>query len=98
MSDCRFGVSPVNYPDPDPDRGQQVFPKSSFMVFSVSETPTTDGKASLCAFCIRNKPFMMIIVAQKEDLIFFVLEFYGPVNNEVMSSRSVNSGTVPGQA
>ena len=28
----------------------------------------------------------------------YVLEFYGPVNNEVMSSRSVNSGTVPGQA
>ena len=25
----------------------------------------------------------------------FVLEFYSPVNNEVMSSRSVNSGTVP---
>ena len=21
MSDCRFGVSPVNYPDPDPDQG-----------------------------------------------------------------------------
>ena len=20
MSDCRFGVSPVNYPDPDPER------------------------------------------------------------------------------
>ena len=19
MSDCRFGISPVNYPDPDPD-------------------------------------------------------------------------------
>ena len=28
----------------------------------------------------------------------FVLEFYGPVNNKVMSSRSVNSDTVPGQA
>ena len=28
----------------------------------------------------------------------FVLGFYDPVNNEVMSSRSVNSGTVPGQA
>ena len=28
----------------------------------------------------------------------FVLQFYGPVNNEVMSSQSVNSGTVPGQA
>ena len=26
-----------------------------------------------------------------------LLEFYGPINNEVMSSRSVNSGTVPGQ-
>ena len=26
---------------------------------------------------------------------FVCLEFYGPVNNEVMSSRSVNSGTVP---
>ena len=30
-------------------------------------------------------------------LVLFVLEFYGPVNNEVMSSQSVNSGTVPGQ-
>ena len=24
MSDCRFGVSPVNYPDPDPDPGTSV--------------------------------------------------------------------------
>ena len=32
------------------------------------------------------------------SFVLFVLEFYGPVNNEVMSSRSVNSGTVPGQA
>ena len=25
MSDCRFGVSPVNYPDPDPDaQGRHV--------------------------------------------------------------------------
>ena len=23
MSDCRFGVSPVNYPDPDPDPDMQ---------------------------------------------------------------------------
>ena len=28
----------------------------------------------------------------------FVLAVYGPVNNEVMSSRSINSGTIPGQA
>ena len=30
--------------------------------------------------------------------VLLVLEFYGPVNNEVISSRSFNSGTVPGQA
>ena len=23
MSDCRFGVSPVNYPDPDPEGGNE---------------------------------------------------------------------------
>ena len=28
----------------------------------------------------------------------FVLGFHGPVNNEVMPSQSVNSGTLPGQA
>ena len=31
-------------------------------------------------------------------ICLFVLGFYGPVNNEVMSSRSVNSGSVPGQS
>ena len=25
MSDCRFGVSPVNYPDPDPDPDMRVY-------------------------------------------------------------------------
>ena len=24
MSDCRLGVSPVNYPDPDPDPYMQI--------------------------------------------------------------------------
>ena len=37
-------------------------------------------------------------VVRCPDSFLFVLEFYSPVNNEVMSSRSVNSGTVPGQA
>ena len=37
-------------------------------------------------------------VTIKTFVCLFVLEFYGPVNNEVMSSRSVNSGSVPGQA
>ena len=37
-------------------------------------------------------------VREGEIFFSFVLGFYCPVNNEVMSSRSVNSGTVPGQA
>ena len=32
------------------------------------------------------------------NVCLLVMVFYDPVNNEVMSSRSVNSGTVPGQA
>ena len=35
MSDCRFGVSPVNYPDPDPDRGNNMY----FTFFHQSELP-----------------------------------------------------------
>ena len=34
MSDCRFGVSPVNYPDPDPDCGSGA----SGLIFMVSFT------------------------------------------------------------
>ena len=32
MSDCRFGVSPVNYPDPDPELRSVLFPKHSRLV------------------------------------------------------------------
>ena len=30
MSDCRFGVSPVNYPDPDPDENESRFTEIEF--------------------------------------------------------------------
>ena len=46
------------------------------------------------------KPSVYIILGTYNEIVkfcLFVLEFYGPVNNEAMSSRSVNSGTVPGQ-
>ena len=33
-----------------------------------------------------------------DDFVCLCWEFYDPVSNEVMSSRSVNSGTVPGLA
>ena len=34
MSDCRFGVSPVNYPDPDPDpnKGKLIQSPSSYIL------------------------------------------------------------------
>ena len=49
---------------------------------------------SFCCFCHAAAH----IFSSRSFLCLFVLEFYGPVNNELMSSRSVNSGTVPGQA
>ena len=38
------------------------------------------------------------LFSEQLSFCLFVLVFYGPVNNEVMSSRSVNSGTVLWQA
>ena len=34
MSDCRFGVSPVNYPDPDPERKREDGRRNVFMTMS----------------------------------------------------------------
>ena len=37
MNDCRFGVSPVNYPDPDPDPGKEscrIIAKMSFFLLA----------------------------------------------------------------
>ena len=40
MSDCRFGVSPVNYPDPDPDPDPDTtataFSSRSFQTWVIS--------------------------------------------------------------
>ena len=48
----------------------------------------------------RDKIIVQVILTSKCTILvcMFVLGFYGPINNEVMSSQSVNSGTVPGQA
>ena len=37
------------------------------------------------------------VLSLEIPFVLFALGFYGPVNNQVMSSQSVNSGTVPGQ-
>ena len=36
MSDCRFGVSPVNYPDPDPDQIAKAGVSQQNQVFLIS--------------------------------------------------------------
>ena len=44
MSDCRFGVSPVNYPDPDPEgEGEHI-------VFGVDPVGVNIG-VSMTVFC-----------------------------------------------
>ena len=61
---------------------------------------TTSAQYNVYVISHKNRSNVQL----QEKVIFslfvclFVLEFYGPVNKEVMSSRSVNSGTVPGQA
>ena len=44
----------------------------------------------LCIFILHSLLFVLFV--------FVCVEFYSLVNNEVMSSQSVNSATVPGQA
>ena len=60
-----------------------------FEIFSTLQTGNTDLK-KMCNFDI--------VCQYPEIFDLFVLGFYGPVNNMVMSSQSFNSGTVPGQA
>ena len=38
MSDCRYGVSPVNYPDPDPDPDYIKDNLLDFHILCFSET------------------------------------------------------------
>ena len=47
MSDCRFGVSPVNYPDPDPDGDTLCNVKTDIFILFL---PLFD----LCAFFVIN--------------------------------------------
>ena len=39
MSDCRFGVSPVNYPDPDPDA--EAYKQTELMLLGHSNSVMT---------------------------------------------------------
>ena len=53
--------------------------------------------AAQCTY--KEEELRVCVIEDDEKKKFFIcVGFYGPVNNEVMSSRSVNSSTVPGQA
>ena len=46
MSDCRFGVSPVNYPDPDPDPDPNHPRNYISIVALIRKILTENGKAT----------------------------------------------------
>ena len=53
MSDCRFGVSPVNYPDPDPVAQTNVWSHLATMRPAVS---STDLNKALITYPYVNNP------------------------------------------
>ena len=53
MSDCRFGVSPVNYPDPDPDFGAYMYRHNDVLdnvVFSIEVMSTLKNNNKFIIF------------------------------------------------
>ena len=60
MSDCRFGVSPVNYPDPDPDPGTGV-------VFIYSNISKSEKHSALKGeiLCLSSLPASLTNIALK---------------------------------
>ena len=67
-----------------------------FQSFKIIQDFKKDYTRRFCFFCFFFLFFFCCCCFFFVCVCVCVLEFYGPVNNEVMSSRSVNSGTVPG--
>ena len=66
-----------------------------FLILAIFSSPEPLGSV----VSLQSRPLSSVCcVCLYVCLYLFVLGFYGPVNNKVMSSRSVNSGTVPRQA
>ena len=51
MSDCRFDVSPVNYPDPDQCVGFALNGKLRTQFYFMRTAKTSLGARSFCWFC-----------------------------------------------
>ena len=54
MSDCRFGVSPVNYPDPDPKRSTNRLNSGNFKILIALQNDLTETASP--AFLVFKKP------------------------------------------
>ena len=47
MSDCRFGVSPVNYPDPDPESLEPDISACTLLFLQYFKTCSQEGSPEL---------------------------------------------------
>ena len=75
MSDCRFGVSPVNYPDPDPDpRFPPFLPyvrcKSgvTFIRRSFRDVKPFNRDGHQCMEAIEVSPMMQVVQYESKSL------------------------------
>ena len=76
MSDCRFGISPVNYPDPDPERVYSKLRESIKNNIEIAYTTTTTTKPE-------DQLNKLSFHHPKEDL--FSLHLIGPLVSEKMT-------------
>ena len=70
MSDCRFGVSPVNYPDPDPGRlGSNYHPEIKKLL---------NGTRQVCLFSISFYPYCYTHSFEDYEQVYCIV-LYTPV-------------------
>ena len=58
MSDCRFGVSPVNYPDPDPDHQFATYPNTCNAVLGILSSKQFSRSVSISDEIRMNKSYI----------------------------------------
>ena len=71
MSDCRFGVSPVNYPDPDPDPDclvKYILPTSILRFINLKEKERKNANAFRLK--VLGKLHILMQTAWKSDSYF----------------------------
>ena len=79
MSDCRFGVSPVNYPDPDPDHRVCVRP-AVLQIYTLCYMFVKHGLSGFFffffGFCFVLLLLLLLLFVLFVFLFFFFLFFF----------------------